>query len=206
MILKSPRKFVKPVTKWVGEINWRLTGLIIPLLLFLVFFSLHYSSASNGFNAFYPVQFLLHLPFATENDRSLNKEELLRSKIAVCLVGGARRFELTGPSIIQNILKEYPNSDLFLNSPLDSDTFKFSLLKSAPNVAAVRIFHPQPLPANESYVRVLTANNSPNGIQVIFAAIFFLSFFPFFIHHYHFFPFLDSWKYHFESYFDFSVS
>ncbi|KAK7352189.1 hypothetical protein VNO80_17607 [Phaseolus coccineus] len=164
-MLKSPRKFVKPVTKWVFEINWRLTGLIIPLVLFFIFFSLHYSSTSNGFNAFYPVQFLLHLPFASENDRGLNKEDLLRSKIAVCLVGGARRFELTGPSIIENILKEYPNSDLFLNTPLDSDTFKFSLLKFAPNVAAVRILHPQPLPANESHVRVLTAHNSPNGIQ-----------------------------------------
>ncbi|ESW08139.1 hypothetical protein PHAVU_009G021800 [Phaseolus vulgaris] len=164
-MLKSPRKFVKPVTKWVFEINWRLTGLIIPLVLFFIFFSLHYSSTSNGFNAFYPVQFLLRLPFASEDDRGSNKEELLRSKIAVCLVGGARRFELTGPSIIENILKEYPNSDLFLNTPLDSNTFKFSLLKFAPNVAAVRIFHPEPLPVNESHVRVLTAHNSPNGIQ-----------------------------------------
>jgi len=179
-MLKSPRKFVKPVTKWVFEINWRLTGLIIPLVLFFIFFSLHYSSTSNGFNAFYPVQFLLRLPFASEDDRGSNKEELLRSKIAVCLVGGARRFELTGPSIIENILKEYPNSDLFLNTPLDSDTFKFSLLKFAPNVAAVRIFHPEPLPVNESHVRVLTAHNSPNGIQVISAAVcpFFYSSLP----------------------------
>ncbi|XP_047149460.1 uncharacterized protein LOC124821596 [Vigna umbellata] len=164
-MLKSPKKFVAPVTKWVCEINWRLTGLIIPFVLFIIFFSLHYSSTSNGFNAFYPVEFFLRLPCSGESDHVLDKEELLRSKIAVCLVGGARRFELTGPSIIENILKEYPNSDLFLHSPLDSDTFKFSLLKSAPNVAAVRIFHPQPLPENESYVRVLTAHNSPNGIQ-----------------------------------------
>jgi len=171
-MLKSPRKFVNPVTKWVCEINWRLTGLIIPFVLFLIFFSLHYSSTSNGFNAFYPVKFFLRLPFSGESEHVLNKEELLRSKIAVCLVGGARRFELTGPSIIENILKQYPNSDLFLHSPLDSDTFKFSLLKSAPNVAAVRLFHPQPLPENESYVRVLTAHNSPNGIQVFFAAVF----------------------------------
>ncbi|CAJ1973156.1 unnamed protein product [Sphenostylis stenocarpa] len=161
---KSPRKFSTPV-KWVSEINWRLTGLIIPLVLFLMFFSLHYSYTSNGFNAFYPVQLLLHLPFARDNDQVSNKEELLRSKIAVCLVGGARRFELTGPSIIENILKEYPNSDLFLSSPLDSDTFKFSLLKFAPHVAAVRIIQPQPLPENESYARVLTPHNSPNGIQ-----------------------------------------
>ncbi|WJX36120.1 hypothetical protein P8452_24032 [Trifolium repens] len=74
----------------------------------------------------------------------------------------------TGPSILDMILKEYPNSDLFLHSPLDSDSFKFSLLKFAPNVAAVKIFHPQPLPENESFVRVLTAHNSPNGIQDLF--------------------------------------
>ncbi|GAU30200.1 hypothetical protein TSUD_311510 [Trifolium subterraneum] len=63
------------------------------------------------------------------------------------------------------ILKEYPNSDIFLHSPLDSNSFKFSLLKFAPNVAAIKIFHPQPLPENESFVRVLTAHKSPNGIQ-----------------------------------------
>ncbi|RDX58141.1 hypothetical protein CR513_62565, partial [Mucuna pruriens] len=168
-MLKSPRKFMAPFTKWVPDLNWRLTGFIIPLILFLMFFSLH-SYTSNGFKALYPVQqFLFNLPFQktkqwNENDPGW-KEELLRSRIAVCLVGGARRFELTGPSIMEMILKEYPNSDLFLHSPLDSDSFKFSLLKSAPKVAAVRIFFPQRLPENESYVRVLTAHNSPNGIQ-----------------------------------------
>ncbi|TKY75310.1 hypothetical protein E2542_SST04077 [Spatholobus suberectus] len=170
-MLKSSRKFVTPFTKWVSDRNWRFTGLLIPLVLFLVFFSLH-SSTLNGFTAFYPVQqFLSNLPFQkaetgfiSESD-PVSKDELLRSRIAVCLVGGARRFELTGPSIMEMILRENPNSDLFLHSPLDPDSFKFSLLKFAPKVAAVRIFHPQPLPENESYVRVLTAHNSPNGIQ-----------------------------------------
>lgn len=165
-MLKSPRKLVTPFTKWVSDSsNWRLTGLIIPLLLFLIFFSFH-SSTLNGFAAFYPVQQLIsNLPFQKAKNDDAWKNELLRSRIAVCLVGGARRFELTGPSIIDMILKQYPNSDLFLHSPLDSDSFKFSLLKSAPRVAAVKIFYPKPLPENESYVRVLTAHNSPNGIQ-----------------------------------------
>ncbi|OVA03008.1 hypothetical protein BVC80_8797g26 [Macleaya cordata] len=93
------------------------------------------------------------------------KDELVRSRIAVCLVGGARRFELTGPSIVENILKVYPNSDLFLNSPLDRDSFKFSLLKDAPRLASVRIFKPTPLNETEPQLRVLTSRNSPNGIQ-----------------------------------------
>ncbi|KAF2324765.1 hypothetical protein GH714_016699 [Hevea brasiliensis] len=61
--------------------------------------------------------------------------ELYRSRMAVCLVGGARRFELTGPSIVENILNVYPNSDLFLHCPLDENAFKFSLLKLAPRIA-----------------------------------------------------------------------
>ncbi|XP_010539114.1 PREDICTED: uncharacterized protein LOC104813245 [Tarenaya hassleriana] len=51
------------------------------------------------------------------------REEVMDTRIAVCLVGGARRFELTGPSIVEKILKVYPNSDLFLNSPLDKNFF-----------------------------------------------------------------------------------
>ena len=104
----------------------------------------------------------------TEETRrwTTKKEELLRSRVAVCLVGGARRFELTGPSIVEKILEEYPNSDLFLHSPLDQNAFKFSLLKTAPKLASVRIFEPKPLPETEIQSRVLTAQNSPNGIQV----------------------------------------
>ncbi|RZC62946.1 hypothetical protein C5167_024680 [Papaver somniferum] len=94
------------------------------------------------------------------------KELLLRSRIAVCLVGGARKFELTGPSIAENILNVYPNADLFLNSPLDKDSFKFSIFKDiAPRIASIRIFKPTKLNETESQRRVLTAYGSPNGIQ-----------------------------------------
>ncbi|XP_023522461.1 uncharacterized protein LOC111786385 [Cucurbita pepo subsp. pepo] len=93
------------------------------------------------------------------------KAELQKSKMAVCLVGGARRFEVTGPSITENILKEYPNADLFLHSPLDRNSFKLSYLRAAPKLAAVKIFKPKPIPETESQVRLLTAANSPNGIQ-----------------------------------------
>jgi len=98
---------------------------------------------------------------------SLNNE-LGRSRMAVCLVGGARRFELTGPSIVKNILQVYSNLDLFLHSNFDDKAFKFSLLKSVPRLASVRIIHPKPLPETLPQLCVLTAANSPNGIQVCF--------------------------------------
>jgi hypothetical protein len=100
-----------------------------------------------------------------ENRRRRKREELVKSKIAVCLVGGARRFELTGPSIMEKILRVYPNADLFLNSPLDKNSFKLRLLKDAPRLAWVRIFEPKPINETEPMVRVLTPMNSPNGIK-----------------------------------------
>ncbi|CAF2065191.1 unnamed protein product [Brassica oleracea var. botrytis] len=100
-----------------------------------------------------------------ENSRCGKREELVKSKMAVCLVGGARRFELTGPSIIEKILRVYPNADLFLNSPLDHNSFKLRLLKDSPRLAWVRIFEPTPINETESMVRVLTPMNSPNGIK-----------------------------------------
>ncbi|KAF3521244.1 hypothetical protein DY000_02064053 [Brassica cretica] len=100
-----------------------------------------------------------------ENSRRGKKKELVKSKMAVCLVGGARRFELTGPSIIEKILRVYPNADLFLNSPLDHNSFKLRLLKDSPRLAWVRIFEPTPINETESMVRVLTPMNSPNGIK-----------------------------------------
>lgn len=179
-MVNSPRKFTIPLTKWVSDIlGWRFVVLIIPPVFFIVFFFFHNPTTLNEFSSSFnhPVQnyFLFRIPFPKANTTP-SKDELVRSRMAVCLVGGARRFELTGPSILEMILNEYPNSDLFLHSPLDPDAFKFSLLKSAPKVAAVQIFQPQPLPENESYVRVLTAQNSPNGIQVSWLFCFSLFF------------------------------
>ncbi|VVA95470.1 unnamed protein product [Arabis nemorensis] len=98
----------------------------------------------------------------------MKREELANSKIAVCLVGGARQFELTGPSIIEKILKVYPNADLFINSPLDQNSFKLWLLKDAPRLAWIRIFEPKPIAETAPVVRVLTPMHSPNGMQVYY--------------------------------------
>ncbi|WMV56953.1 hypothetical protein MTR67_050338 [Solanum verrucosum] len=176
-IWRNPSKFLHRCSKWISDLNLKKLLLILPPILFIVY--VFYSSAGGGtvavFNPFsnskstisyvpggeydYPAR------FADESEKKRKKEELDRSRIAVCLVGGARRFELTGPSIIQKILKVYPNSDLFLHSPLDSKAYKLSLLKSVRRIAGVRIFRPQNIPETESQLRVLTAQNSPNGIQ-----------------------------------------
>lgn len=68
---------------------------------------------------------------------------------------------------MKHIFNQYPNADLFLNSPLDSNSYKFSLLKSVPRIAAVRVFKAVDLPESDVAERVLTSSNSPNGIQVI---------------------------------------
>ncbi|XP_062115283.1 uncharacterized protein LOC133829581 [Humulus lupulus] len=174
--------------KRLSNLDCRYFFILIPPLAIIIFTFLPLiSPQTNPFSSFAPFRsFLLGqpannnvsasaTPFSiyspprneTEETRRwrTKKEELLRSRVAVCLVGGARRFELTGPSIVEKILEEYPNSDLFLHSPLDQNAFKFSLLKTAPKLASVRIFEPKPIPETEIQARVLTAQNSPNGIQ-----------------------------------------
>ncbi|KAI9109286.1 hypothetical protein K1719_019909 [Acacia pycnantha] len=165
----SPKKRAMPFAKWFSYLDWRwLLFITSPLFLFFLFFS---PSPSPSFSSFSSLpHFIISHAFQDNStfnngDFASRDESVVRSRIAVCLVGGARRFELTGPSIIDNILKQYPNSDLFLHSPLDKGTFKFSLLKNAPRVASVRIFQPQPLPETESEARVLTALHSPNALQ-----------------------------------------
>ncbi|KAF5766388.1 hypothetical protein HanXRQr2_Chr15g0714781 [Helianthus annuus] len=146
-------KLLSNFTHFLSNLHRRFILLLIPsisLLLFL-FFSTNEFNNSN----------------VTENKRNL-KSELLQSRIAVCLVGGARRFELTGPSIVENVLKVYPNSDLFLNSPLDENAYKFSLLNSVPRIAGVRILPASHVPETDAAGRVLTRIDSPNGIQVNF--------------------------------------
>ncbi|KAI3724569.1 hypothetical protein L2E82_36350 [Cichorium intybus] len=173
--MKNPEKLLLQITKRLSDLKWRfLLILIVPISL-LLFLSITSTGAVarcrvfTGYNPFYYINNLKLLPHnqnrSTNSGKPSRTTELNQSRIAVCLVGGARRFELTGPSIVEKILEEYPNADLFLNSPLDSNSYKFSLLKTAPRIAVIRIFKPVEIPESESAARVLTASNSPNGIQ-----------------------------------------
>lgn len=180
-MVKSPKRLI--TMRLVSDLDWRILLLIVPCFSLLIFFSISSAATAatlNTISSFAPLKSFFSNRTPQRSDILLNspspparvpardrarKEELNGSRIAVCLVGGARRFELTGPSIMEKILNEYPNSDLFLHSPLDLNAFKFSLLKTAPRIAAIRIFQPKPIPETEPQLRVLTARNSPNGIQ-----------------------------------------
>ncbi|GAB2292946.1 hypothetical protein Dimus_027171 [Dionaea muscipula] len=142
----------------IPHLDWRFLLIIGSSFSLLIFFSLF----TNGFSTPALLRFSSFSPLKSPVK---SNDELDRSRIAVCLVGGARRFELTGPSIVERILKVYPNSDLFLNSPLDRNSYKLSLLKSAPRIAAVRIFEPKSIPETQLYVRILTPMGSTNGTQ-----------------------------------------
>ncbi|KAJ1699917.1 hypothetical protein LUZ63_008429 [Rhynchospora breviuscula] len=87
------------------------------------------------------------------------------SRTAICLVGGARRFELTGPTILEHVLNVLPEADLFVHSNLDENTFKLALLRSAPRVTEMRIRRPVRFRETEGHMRLLSAGSSPNGIQ-----------------------------------------
>ena len=163
--------------KWVSDLDWRVLIFAVPCFSLLIFFSISSAATTatlNSISSFAPLKpfFSSRAPQSPGVQSNSTPPParvpawLNGSRIAVCLVGGARRFELTGPSIMEKILNQYPNSDLFLHSPLDQNAFKFSLLKTSPKIAAVRIFRPEPIPETEPQLRVLTARNSPNGIQV----------------------------------------
>lgn len=85
-------------------------------------------------------------------------------RIAVCLVGGARMFELTGRTLRKNLLDVYPNTDVFLHAPLDQDSHKFSLLAGR-NLRVAKIFTPQPIPESRIATEVITSWGSPHGMQ-----------------------------------------
>lgn len=86
-------------------------------------------------------------------------------RIAVCLVGGARMFELTGLTLRKHLLDPYPNADVFLHSPLDKDSHKFSILAGSRNLRVAKIFKPTPIAETSVTNEVITAWGSPHGMQ-----------------------------------------
>ncbi|KAJ7518268.1 hypothetical protein O6H91_21G061700 [Diphasiastrum complanatum] len=86
-------------------------------------------------------------------------------RVAVCLVGAARAFELTGPSIKKYVLDVYDQVDVFLHAPLDENSYKFQLLKGHKRLASLRIFKPNTLPETQLHKELLASTGSPNGIQ-----------------------------------------
>ncbi|CAI7884311.1 unnamed protein product [Closterium sp. NIES-54] len=115
--------------------------------------------------------------------------------VAICLVGGARDFEATWPSILRHVISRYPPAHLFLHSPLDERASKLwalllaspanattassaaaaaaaaatnstqSAVSTAVSIAAVRIFPSADIPETDQHRAVLTGSGSPHGIQ-----------------------------------------
>ncbi|GAV76816.1 hypothetical protein CFOL_v3_20289 [Cephalotus follicularis] len=168
-MVESTKKTDVYMMRWVSHLDWRFLSLLIPTFSLLVFLSLSLTPV-NPFSWFghlrsVTLNHTFTVDFQPNRTESAWNDELKRSRMAVCLVGGARRFELTGPSIVKMILKVYPNADLFLHSPMDKNAFKLSLLKVAPRLASIRIFVPKPIPETEAHARVLTVVGSPSGLQ-----------------------------------------
>ncbi|CAI5536074.1 unnamed protein product [Closterium sp. Naga37s-1] len=59
-------------------------------------------------------------------------------RVAICLVGGAREFHLTAPTLQRHLLPAYPSAHVFLLAPLDHSAHRLSLL-AWPHLGAPRL-------------------------------------------------------------------
>ncbi|CAM6098390.1 unnamed protein product [Calypogeia fissa] len=101
-----------------------------------------------------------------EEQKQKQKEQNQNHKrVAICLVGGLRAFELTGPSIRKYLLDVYPQADLFVHSPIDKDVHKLTVLAGRPHLASVRLFIPSWVTETHLVRELLRRSGSPNGIQ-----------------------------------------
>lgn len=100
-----------------------------------------------------------------EQEEVEEQQEQRPRRVAICLVGGLRAFQLTGPSIGKYLLDVYSEADLFVHAPVDTDVHKLTLLTGRPHLASVKLFVPSRLDETQLAKEVLTASGSPNGIQ-----------------------------------------
>ena len=70
------------------------------------------------------------------------------------------------------LLQSFANADVFVHAPFDKDSYKLSILKDIPNLVHFRIFKPETISEPRTYTDILTASNSPHGIQVLFFEYF----------------------------------
>lgn len=88
-----------------------------------------------------------------------------RATGAICLVGAARDFELTGPSIRKHLLGSFPYADVFVNMALDHKTHTVTLLEGVANLARVNVFAQWPMQEAGAPIEVLSPDFSPHGLQ-----------------------------------------
>jgi hypothetical protein len=117
-----------------------------------------------------PNLFISHLNqhFRATSSKVDTRTDQNQSRVALCLVGGARAFELTAESILRHLIEPHNDwaPDVFLHAPLDSDAHKFTLLHNVSGrLASARIFRPELFLESEIHREVLDARSSPNGIQ-----------------------------------------
>lgn len=141
----SPTKKPKPV--WFA--------FVLPFLVFLVLIQLAQPFLKDE-QSWWTEELFLLPPFAKVSEE----------RTAICLSGGARSFELTGPSIRDRLLRAYPNSDVFLVVPFDPDAHKLSLLAGVGNIVHAEVAVQALMREDDVSRELFDEYGSPNGVQV----------------------------------------
>lgn len=89
-------------------------------------------------------------------------------KIAVCLIGEARHFEINGPSIERHLVGTYKNSDLYVFLRLDENSWKLSLLSPHPSFAFLHVEEQQPLDPSAHPTHILSVPSIQGQLQQFF--------------------------------------
>ncbi|GAQ85767.1 RING/FYVE/PHD zinc finger superfamily protein [Klebsormidium nitens] len=140
----SPTKKPRPV--WLA--------VLLPFLVLLVLIQLAQPLLKDE-QSWWTKELFLQPPFAKVSE----------VRTAICLSGGARSFELTGPSIKDRLLSAYPNSDVFLVVPFDADAHKLSLLAGTGNIVHAEVAVQALMREDDVSKELFDEIGSPNGVQ-----------------------------------------